>query len=108
MALTLISGTGKSLLLKAIIASLRRKYAKTPEAVAVTASTGMAASNVGGASPITSACTIHLRDIGQTIHAWGAISPTVEDVNKLERDIRTAKPALARWKKTVVLVIEEG
>ncbi|VDB85347.1 unnamed protein product [Peniophora sp. CBMAI 1063] len=85
------AGTGKSLLLKAIIASLRRKYAKTPEAVAVTASTGMAASNVGG----------------QTIHAWGAISPTVEDMNKLERDIRCAKPALARWKKTVVLVIDE-
>lgn len=46
--------------------------------------------------------------LGQTIHAWGAIAPTVEDVNKLERDIRCAKPALARWKKTVVLVIDEG
>lgn len=50
--LNYLIGTGKSLLLKAIIASLRRKYAKTPEAVAVTASTGMAASNIGGASYI--------------------------------------------------------
>lgn len=41
-------GTGKSLLLKAIIDGLRRKYANNPEAVAVTASTGMAASNIGG------------------------------------------------------------
>lgn len=43
-------GTGKSLLLRAIITGLRKKYAKHPEAVAVTASTGMAASNIGGAS----------------------------------------------------------
>ena len=43
-------GTGKSLLLRAIIAALRRKYAKTPEAVSITASTGMAASNIGGTS----------------------------------------------------------
>ena len=41
-------GTGKSLLLRAIIAALRKKYAKKPEYVAVTASTGMAASNIGG------------------------------------------------------------
>ena len=42
------SGTGKSLLLRAIISALRRKHAKKPEVVSVTASTGMAASNIGG------------------------------------------------------------
>lgn len=43
-----------------------------------------------------------------TIHSWGAISPMVDDVDKLIRDIRTAKPALQRWRDTKVLVIDEG
>jgi hypothetical protein len=43
-----VAGTGKSLLLRAIIAALRKKYAGKPDAVSVTASTGMAASNIGG------------------------------------------------------------
>ena len=42
------SGTGKSLLLRAIISALRRKHASRPDYIAVTASTGMAASNIGG------------------------------------------------------------
>ena len=42
------TGTGKSLLLRAIISALRRKYANRPDYIAVTASTGMAASNIGG------------------------------------------------------------
>lgn len=42
------TGTGKSLLLRAIISALRRKYSNRPDYVAVTASTGMAASNIGG------------------------------------------------------------
>jgi hypothetical protein len=42
-------GTGKSLLLKAIIMALKKKHASKPEVVSVTASTGMAASNIGGA-----------------------------------------------------------
>ncbi len=41
-------GTGKSLLLKAIIANLQRKYVNEPQAIGITASTGMAASNIGG------------------------------------------------------------
>lgn len=41
-------GTGKSLLLRVIIAALKAKYAAKPAVVAVTASTGMAASNIGG------------------------------------------------------------
>ncbi|KAI5984681.1 hypothetical protein EDD15DRAFT_1724068 [Pisolithus albus] len=42
------AGTGKSLLLRAIISRLRRKHSGRPDYVAVTASTGMAASNIGG------------------------------------------------------------
>lgn len=43
-----LTGTGKSLLLRAIISALRKKHAKKPEVISVTASTGMAASNIGG------------------------------------------------------------
>lgn len=42
------TGTGKSLLLRAIISALRCKHANKPDYIAVTASTGMAASNIGG------------------------------------------------------------
>lgn len=85
------AGTGKSLLLRTIINALRAKYAKDPDAVAITASTGMAASNIGG----------------QTIHAWGAVAPTVDDLDNLIKCIRTCRPALQRWKKAKVLIIDE-
>lgn len=42
------AGTGKSLLLRAIIAALKHKHRSEPNVISVTASTGMAASNVGG------------------------------------------------------------
>ncbi|KAH7326430.1 hypothetical protein B0I35DRAFT_134689 [Stachybotrys elegans] len=42
------AGTGKSVLMRAIIKDLKDKYAKNPERVAVTASTGLAACNIGG------------------------------------------------------------
>ena len=45
----MLLGTGKSLLLRAIITALKKKHASKPEVVSVTASTGMAASNIGGA-----------------------------------------------------------
>ncbi|KAI3609614.1 mitochondrial dna helicase [Moniliophthora roreri] len=85
------AGTGKSLLLRAIINALRKKYAKDKDAVSVTASTGMASSNIGG----------------MTIHSWGAVSPNCQDMGSMIRCIRTCKPALQRWKKTKVLIIDE-
>jgi ATP-dependent DNA helicase PIF1 len=42
------AGTGKSVLMRAIIDELRQKYQTEPERVAVTASTGFAACNIGG------------------------------------------------------------
>lgn len=42
------AGTGKSVLMRAIIKELKKKYSKDPERVAVTASTGLAACNIGG------------------------------------------------------------
>lgn len=47
-----LAGTGKSLLLRAIIMALKKKHATKPEVVSVTASTGMAASNIGGSSSL--------------------------------------------------------
>ncbi|GAW06344.1 ATP-dependent DNA helicase PIF1 [Lentinula edodes] len=85
------AGTGKSLLLRAIIRGLRNKYSKTKDAISITASTGMAASNVGG----------------MTIHSWGAVTPNCSDMNLLIKCIKTCRPALQRWKKTKVLIIDE-
>ncbi|KAI0786939.1 PIF1-like helicase-domain-containing protein [Abortiporus biennis] len=86
------AGTGKSLLLRAIIAALRKKYAKKIDCISVTASTGMAASNIGG----------------MTIHSWGAITPGMTNVEKLISYIKTCRPAHQRWKATKVLIIDEG
>ena len=86
-----LAGTGKSLLLRAIISTLRKRHAKKPEVVSVTASTGMAASNIGGT----------------TIHAWGAITPGMHDIGKLISYIKTCKPAHQRWKSTKALIIDE-
>ena len=49
-----LAGTGKSLLLRAIIMALKKKHAHSPDVVSVTASTGMAASNIGGIYRFTS------------------------------------------------------
>ncbi|KAJ3818515.1 PIF1-like helicase-domain-containing protein [Lentinula raphanica] len=85
------AGTGKSLLLRAIIRALRQKYSKSKDAISITASTGMAASNVGG----------------MTIHSWGAVTPNCNDMNLMIKCIKTCRPALQRWKKTKVLIIDE-
>ncbi|KAN0079812.1 PIF1-like helicase domain containing protein [Tylopilus felleus] len=85
------AGTGKSLLLRAIISALRRKYSNRPDYVAVTASTGMAASNIGG----------------MTVHSWGAVTPGNNDTDSQIRFIRTCKPALQRWKNVKIMIIDE-
>jgi ATP-dependent DNA helicase PIF1 len=55
------AGTGKSVLLREIIKSLRIKWKSHTDAVAVTASTGIAACNIGGV-------TIH--SFGGKYHLW--------------------------------------
>lgn len=42
------AGTGKSVLMREIIKQLRNKYKKEQDRVAITASTGLAACNIGG------------------------------------------------------------
>ncbi|KAF8647713.1 hypothetical protein AX16_006549 [Volvariella volvacea WC 439] len=85
------AGTGKSVLLREIIKTLRNKYVKHPDAVAVTASTGIAACNVGGV----------------TVHSFAGIGLGLESVNDLASKIKKNKKAYTRWKRTKVLIIDE-
>lgn len=85
------AGTGKSVLMRAIIQELKKKYAKDPERVAVTASTGLAACNIGG----------------MTLHSFSGIGLGKEDVNVLVKKIRRNPRAKNRWLRTKVLIIDE-
>jgi ATP-dependent DNA helicase PIF1 len=86
------SGTGKSVLLKEIIRTMKRKHAKSGDAVAVTASTGLAACNIGG----------------MTIHSFAGIGLGVETAEELAVKVRKNRKAMARWLRCKVLIIDEG
>ena len=71
----------------------------------------MAASNIEGTSFTESGyqpSDLVNALIGMTLHSWGAIAPTVDNIDKLIKYIRTARPALLRWKTTQILIIDEG
>lgn len=85
------AGTGKSVLLREIIASLRKKYAKEPDRVAVTASTGLAACNIGGV----------------TLHSYAGIGLGRDSSEDLCKKIKRNKKCLSRWLRTKVLIIDE-
>jgi len=85
------AGTGKSVLMRAIIAELQKKYARTPERLAVTASTGLAACNIGGS----------------TLHSFAGIGLGKEDVQTLIKKVRRNAKAKNRWLKTKTLIIDE-
>ncbi|UZP41376.1 hypothetical protein NXS19_009192 [Fusarium pseudograminearum] len=85
------AGTGKSVLMRAIIKELKAKYAKDPERVAVTASTGLAACNIGGI----------------TLHSFSGIGLGKEDAPTLIKKIRRNQKAKNRWLKTKCLVLDE-
>lgn len=85
------AGTGKSVLMREIIAVLGKKFQHTPDRVAVTASTGLAACNVGGV----------------TLHSFGGIGLGKEDVPTLVKKIKRNQKAKVRWQHTKVLIIDE-
>lgn len=85
------AGTGKSVLMRAIIAELRKKYVKEPDRIAVTASTGLAACNIGGV----------------TLHSFGGIGLGKEDVPALVKKIKRNQKAKNRWLRTKILIIDE-
>jgi len=84
-------GTGKSVLMREIITNLRKKYAREPDRVAVTASTGLAACNVGGV----------------TLHSFGGIGLGKEAAPELVKKIRRNQKAKNRWMRTKVLIVDE-
>jgi len=85
------AGTGKSVLMRSIIDRLKRKFAKDPERVCVTASTGLAACNIGG----------------QTLHSFAGIGLGKEDVPTLVKKIKKNAKFKNRWIKCNILVIDE-
>ena len=85
------AGTGKSVLLREIIKALRAKYTKELDRVAVTASTGLAACNVGGV----------------TLHSFAGIGLGKEAVPELVKKIKRNAKAKNRWLRTKVLIVDE-
>ncbi|USP78436.1 mitochondrial dna helicase [Curvularia clavata] len=85
------AGTGKSVLLREIITGLRQKFAREPDRVAVTASTGLAACNIGGV----------------TLHSFAGIGLGKEPVEDLVKKIRRNQKAKQRWLRTKVLIMDE-
>lgn len=85
------AGTGKTVVLRAIVDSLRRIHAKDPERVAITASTGLAACSIGGS----------------TLHRYAGIGLGSGSVSELVKKIRMDRKALGRWRKCEVLIIDE-
>lgn len=85
------AGTGKSVLLREIITALRAKYSREPDRVAVTASTGLAACNIGGV----------------TLHSFSGIGLGKEPAEDLIKKIRRNIKAKQRWMRTKVLIMDE-
>lgn len=85
------AGTGKSVLMRAIISDLKKKWAKDPDRLAVTASTGLAACNIGG----------------MTLHSFSGIGLGKEDAQTLVKKIRRNPKAKNRWLRTKILIIDE-
>jgi ATP-dependent DNA helicase PIF1 len=96
------AGTGKSVLLRELIHRLRNKYKNARagsywesmsinDAVAVTASTGIAACNIGGC----------------TLHSFAGVGLGAEALPVLVARVRKNSNAIRRWQDTKVLIIDE-
>lgn len=90
--LTTTTGTGKSVLLREIIKALKKKHGKAQDAVAITASTGIAACNIGG----------------MTLHSFSGIGIGEGTPESLALKVRRNKNASSRWLRCKVLIIDEG
>lgn len=83
------AGTGKSVLLRAIIDTLGQRYGS---GLAVTASTGIAACNINGS----------------TLHSFGGIGIAKDSAQNLAQSIKyNNRKAKDRWINTKVLIIDE-
>lgn len=77
--------------MREIISALRRKFRNEPDRVAVTASTGLAACNIGGV----------------TIHSFAGIGLGKENAEFLIKRIKKNPKAKSRWQRTSFLIIDE-
>jgi ATP-dependent DNA helicase PIF1 len=84
------AGTGKSFLLKEIIRSLGDLF--LPEEIAITASTGIAACNIGGC----------------TVHKFAGIGLGKDPANVLIMKVKNNTMASNRWRQTKILIIDES
>ncbi|KKY17147.1 putative mitochondrial dna helicase [Diplodia seriata] len=85
------AGTGKSVLLREIIAALKKKYIRESERVAITASTGLAACNIGGV----------------TLHSFSGIGLGNAPAEELVKKIKRNQKHKHRWMRVKVLIIDE-
>ena len=86
---------GKSVLTRAIIRTLKAKFSSSGgDAVAVTATTGVAATNIGG----------------RTLHSWSGAGLAKAPMDKLVGQIVKGGKGEAgkRWKACKALIIDEG
>lgn len=83
------AGTGKSVVLRELVRQLRARYGES--AVAITASTGLAAVNIGG----------------MTINRFSGINIGMGSVQKLAAQVKRNKTNSERWKRTSVLIVDE-
>lgn len=83
------AGTGKSVILSNIVGQLQKLYGK--EAVAITASTGLAAATIGGI----------------TLHKWSHAGIGAKSADLLARQISKRRDATMTWRNTKVLIIDE-
>jgi len=82
------AGTGKSFLLRYLVQQLQDRY---PNQVAVTATTGIAAANIGG----------------QTLHSFAGIGLGFGGAQKLTKQIVKKTSAVEKWQQAKVLVVDE-
>lgn len=83
------AGTGKSVLLREMIKVLKKKYGY--DQVAITASTGLAACNIGGV----------------TVHSFAGIGLGQGTAEQLYKKVRRSKKHARRWEQISALVIDE-
>lgn len=80
------------MLLREIIKALRKKHKNSQDAVAITASTGIAACKIGG----------------QTLHCFSGIGIGEGTPESLATEIERNEDASSRWLRCKVLIIDEG
>lgn len=78
-------------MLRELISELKRRHKKDSDAVAVTASTGLAACNIGGV----------------TLHSFSGIGLGKESVADLVKKIKRNPKARTRWIRTKILIMDE-